>query len=114
MIWFAFFDEEEEPQMYDLLQLFELGPSVNREEKRKIKIFVVPPYAVICSFKPDSAWYHIITQHYIKLLFFFENEYLFFMSFYEEVIQKGTEKSVIKYHEIYILNSILYSLISLY
>lgn len=33
MIWFAFFDEEEEPQMYDLLQLFELGPSVKREEK---------------------------------------------------------------------------------
>ena len=33
MIWFAFFDEEEEPQMCDLLQLFELGPSVKREEK---------------------------------------------------------------------------------
>lgn len=47
MIWFAFFDEEEEPQMYDLLQLFELGPSVNREEKRKIKTFVVPPYAML-------------------------------------------------------------------
>lgn len=31
MIWFAFFDEEEEPQMYDLLQLSELGPSVKKE-----------------------------------------------------------------------------------
>lgn len=34
MIWFAFFDEEEELQTYDLLQLFELGPSVKRKEEK--------------------------------------------------------------------------------
>ena len=59
--------------MYDLLQLFELGPSVKREEKKEIKAFAIPLYAVyvMYSIKRDSAschsMFHATANYYFSL-----------------------------------------------
>lgn len=73
MIWFAFFDEEEEPQMYDLLQLSESGPSVMRKKIQQIEIKLVSSIGMLpISLKSQSVQLES-TVHIMKNIFILGN-----------------------------------------
>lgn len=96
-----------------------------REKKKNKKLLLF--HCVLCYLKSQNRFYIIpyhpistssyILHHptiYRNLLFFFENEYFFFVPLYKEVMQKETKKTVISFLETHIFSAILYPRITLY